>query len=398
MIKRALLVVGIDTLDVPRHLDPAIVAATTATSDTLVIAILSDALVPTAASWVQVQTLLAHVYVQASKAAHQQNNLLLDVSVLLNTVLSPDTIPPDIDCCFRVNHRTSPSPPHPSHPHLPLLLDVSLPDSLSSIPHTFLSSHPCPAPSSSSKIAQIPPSSPSPCYPVVALGGTFDHLHAGHKILLSMAAWIATRKVIVGITGTPPHSPLFSHSTLFSRRPSQEEIKPPSPRIIPYKSTQDSILSHAVPSGSRVRTSTPPGRVWSNCCRPRYPGPSRQQGNSLWRSCKYVSHTCPLCPLLISPSHSRQGARSQGLPYLAYLCHRCHLFGLFETRPRRCRNSKADKDEQYLHPPMDRFKSSSPLNFLVTILYTCIRHIIFPIYRLELNPSARLWCEFRLHQ
>jgi Cytidylyltransferase-like len=40
-----------------------------------------------------------------------------------------------------------------------------------------------------------------PRYPVVALGGTFDHLHAGHKILLSMAAWIAERKVIVGVTG-----------------------------------------------------------------------------------------------------------------------------------------------------------------------------------------------------
>jgi len=38
-------------------------------------------------------------------------------------------------------------------------------------------------------------------YPVVALGGTFDHLHAGHKILLSMAAWIADTKIIVGVTG-----------------------------------------------------------------------------------------------------------------------------------------------------------------------------------------------------
>ena len=46
-----------------------------------------------------------------------------------------------------------------------------------------------------------PGSDPS-TYPVVALGGTFDHLHAGHKILLSMAAWIADEKVIVGVTGT----------------------------------------------------------------------------------------------------------------------------------------------------------------------------------------------------
>ena len=38
-------------------------------------------------------------------------------------------------------------------------------------------------------------------YPVVALGGTFDHLHSGHKILLSMGAWIAETKLIVGVTG-----------------------------------------------------------------------------------------------------------------------------------------------------------------------------------------------------
>ena len=37
-------------------------------------------------------------------------------------------------------------------------------------------------------------------YPVTALGGTFDHLHAGHKILLSMAAWITSEKLIVGLT------------------------------------------------------------------------------------------------------------------------------------------------------------------------------------------------------
>jgi FAD synthase len=40
-----------------------------------------------------------------------------------------------------------------------------------------------------------------PSFPVVAIGGTFDHLHAGHKILLSMSAWLATEKIIVGVTG-----------------------------------------------------------------------------------------------------------------------------------------------------------------------------------------------------
>lgn len=42
----------------------------------------------------------------------------------------------------------------------------------------------------------------APSHPVVALGGTFDHLHAGHKLFLSMAAWIANEKIIVGVTCT----------------------------------------------------------------------------------------------------------------------------------------------------------------------------------------------------
>lgn len=37
-------------------------------------------------------------------------------------------------------------------------------------------------------------------YKVVAVGGTFDHLHAGHKILLTMTAWLAQERVVCGIT------------------------------------------------------------------------------------------------------------------------------------------------------------------------------------------------------
>lgn len=50
-------------------------------------------------------------------------------------------------------------------------------------------------------VTSTEPSPPPPFYPVVALGGTFDHLHAGHKILLSMGAWITSEKLIVGVTG-----------------------------------------------------------------------------------------------------------------------------------------------------------------------------------------------------
>lgn len=38
-------------------------------------------------------------------------------------------------------------------------------------------------------------------YDVVALGGTFDHLHAGHKIMLSSAMILARSQVVIGLTG-----------------------------------------------------------------------------------------------------------------------------------------------------------------------------------------------------
>lgn len=37
-------------------------------------------------------------------------------------------------------------------------------------------------------------------YTVTALGGTFDHIHDGHKILLSMAAFLTSDRLIVGLT------------------------------------------------------------------------------------------------------------------------------------------------------------------------------------------------------
>ncbi|KAJ7905660.1 hypothetical protein B0H14DRAFT_2661054 [Mycena olivaceomarginata] len=73
---------------------------------------------------------------------------------------------------------------------------LPLPASLLPLPIESLPRAPTPS---------IPPNAPAPApsdmpslFPVVALGGTFDHLHAGHKILLSMAAFIASTKLIVG--------------------------------------------------------------------------------------------------------------------------------------------------------------------------------------------------------
>lgn len=38
-------------------------------------------------------------------------------------------------------------------------------------------------------------------FPVVALGGTFDRLHAGHKLMISSAIILAKTHVIIGLTG-----------------------------------------------------------------------------------------------------------------------------------------------------------------------------------------------------
>ena len=40
-----------------------------------------------------------------------------------------------------------------------------------------------------------------PTYKHVALGGSFDHLHNGHKKLLYLAAQICTEIMTIGITG-----------------------------------------------------------------------------------------------------------------------------------------------------------------------------------------------------
>ena len=54
----------------------------------------------------------------------------------------------------------------------------------------------------SDSLANANSSHPAQLFKTVALGGTFDHLHDGHKILLSTALFLCKQLLIVGITGS----------------------------------------------------------------------------------------------------------------------------------------------------------------------------------------------------
>ncbi|KAF9532210.1 hypothetical protein CPB83DRAFT_847418 [Crepidotus variabilis] len=119
------------------------------------------------------------------------DNILLEVNVLLkglNEDLEPN-LGDGIDVCYRISGDA---------------IAVPLPGSISSLPQSYI---PVSGPYDLAPTTITPSSSPSPSssnmppsFPNTALGGTFDHLHAGHKILLSMAAWITHSKLIVGLT------------------------------------------------------------------------------------------------------------------------------------------------------------------------------------------------------
>lgn len=195
-MKRTVLFAHLQHLDPPHHLGPAIVSVTAATTEALVIVLVSQ-LFHTAdltsnriEQWDDVQSLLTYVYVKATKAAQDLGKVLLDINVVLKH--PSESFPTDfgngMDMCFRIQ-----GDPPVSH----------LPDYIETLPQVFV------VPDKAVEMHQqhsvhVPPgcdtSPTSYPYPVVALGGTFDHLHAGHKILLSMAAWIASSKVIVGVT------------------------------------------------------------------------------------------------------------------------------------------------------------------------------------------------------
>ncbi|PPR01091.1 hypothetical protein CVT26_015997 [Gymnopilus dilepis] len=254
IVSTAILFATLPNLSVPHFLAPVIASATTHTRSRLIIVLFSrhfnvqyprrpsvggsgasltvknNCLAPSLTfaeiqslsrteSWDAVQRILTFTYVQATKVAYDMGKVLMEVDVLLkglNEDLNPD-LGKDLDICFRVTGDSIPVP---------------LPSTITALRQWYIR----PGERHSESRLETYPGTPTipdnpqpPAYPVTALGGTFDHLHSGHKILLSMAAYITCRKLIVGITGALRGFTSFVHSVLIHL-------------ITPCSTTDDALL------------------------------------------------------------------------------------------------------------------------------------------------------------
>ncbi|KAG6853904.1 hypothetical protein C0991_012573 [Blastosporella zonata] len=207
---RALLLATVSSLDPPHFLAPVIATAASTTRHHLTIVLFSRHFnnprpstgitlrgVSRTERFDDVCRFLTYVYVQATSVAQSADKVLMEIDVLLLGIDQdvPLTVGKDADIVYRVAGDS---------------IGVQLPAHVSSLRQSYLTaadhdsiehtvSSVSSSPSSPSILsAELNP--PAIRLPVVALGGTFDHLHAGHKILLSMAAWITSEKIIVGVT------------------------------------------------------------------------------------------------------------------------------------------------------------------------------------------------------
>ncbi|KAG9097631.1 hypothetical protein FS749_005871 [Ceratobasidium sp. UAMH 11750] len=180
-----------------------------------------------ASKWDLIQNVLVLAYIPAARSAQARDNPLFSIDVILvpsasgaaeqlseekwDAVLTPNGVPTPKELA------------DPSH------RIVVLPDTVEQDDKLQL-----PSPSGHGSSSQG-------SYPVTAIGGTFDYLHPGHKILLSMSAWITTSKLIVGVTD----------DSLLTKKANRQYIQPISSRTASVcsfvKMFKPSIVCDAVP-------------------------------------------------------------------------------------------------------------------------------------------------------
>ncbi|CAB4390182.1 unnamed protein product [Rhizophagus irregularis] len=147
------------------------------------------------AGWTQVQNLLSTLYVSGTKTAFETDKPFFNIDVIFENwcgyqvELSNDR---QFDVLFgTINEKE----------RLQLFNETRKKFSLSELPIYILElkmQPPSIEPIASNETS-LPLSNPK-TFDHVAVGGTFDHLHAGHKILLTMTAWITGKRLICGVT------------------------------------------------------------------------------------------------------------------------------------------------------------------------------------------------------
>ncbi|KAJ1924393.1 hypothetical protein IWQ60_005235 [Tieghemiomyces parasiticus] len=135
---------------------------------------------PDAIGWTQLQEFLAILYGTATRTAARQNKFLFETDVLLQI---PDLVA-DEGSWLRDLDQVFVAAKVPSFTDLPCPADPT-------------------GSAGSSQACTLDIRSDARLYDVTVIGGTFDHLHSGHKLLLTMTVW-ATRSVLhCGLSDEP---------------------------------------------------------------------------------------------------------------------------------------------------------------------------------------------------
>ncbi|PWN52592.1 WD40 repeat-like protein [Violaceomyces palustris] len=171
-------------LAAPGHLSGPIKEATKRAGEQLLIVVSSPLFSSPSgplASFKEIENFLKWTYAQAWSEAIKEDRLLMDISVLLTPEEKGESICVEFskgcEAFFVVDEASS---------RLSFTLGFPVEELAASVPSTQ-------SPQPSDLV-------PFPQYRNVALGGTFDHLHVGHKILIGTAALVATERIIVGVT------------------------------------------------------------------------------------------------------------------------------------------------------------------------------------------------------